>query len=60
MVKLNSFVTLPSFSSFSTDREKAIGFIGFNIKYGDCVPVLLEYSFKTGSLGYANRPKCIA
>jgi len=49
MVKPNSFVTLPSFSSFSTNRDKAIGFIGFNIKYGDCVPVLLEYVFKTGS-----------
>jgi hypothetical protein len=53
-------ITLPGFSSFSTDKNIAAVFIKTNTGFADSQPVIFNYKYKTGNQFYNNRPKYIS
>ena len=57
--KVNNFITLPGFSSFSADKIIAAGFIESNKVFVDSHPVIFNYKYKTGNQFFDNRPKFI-
>ncbi|KAL4480969.1 hypothetical protein ABPG72_014437 [Tetrahymena utriculariae] len=55
-IKVNQFICLPSFSSFTSDQQVAINFI-FNNKFDDTRPCLFIYEHSAGSQQFEFRPK---
>jgi len=57
LIKVNNIITLPSFSSFSTDKTIAASFILPNQGFVDSQPVIFNYKYNTENQNFNNRPK---